>query len=283
MCVHPIRLKQHLELGLTTPCGFCIECRAKYARGWAIRCMHEASLYDANCFLTLTYDDGHVPLHGSLDRRAFPLFMKRLRKEFSHEKMRYYHCGEYGDRSGRPHYHALVFGFDFPDKTQWSVRNGFPVWRSCRLEALWPFGYAELGSVTFASAAYAARYVMKKADQVGRKKKYNVDDVTGERYEIEPEYATMSRGGRFGRGLAYGWYAQYGEEVARLESVVVAGKELPPPRYYDDLLRERSEAAYEVMKLRRARKNCRLGPTGERMARELIARKRLELAHERSL
>lgn len=291
MCVHPIQL-QSMAVGVKVPCGFCLECRKRHARGWAIRCMHEAALHERNCFITLTYADKHLPPYRSLDRRAFPLFMKRLRKEFSHEKMRYYHCGEYGDRSRRPHYHALIFGFDFPDKAEWGVRDGISIWRSGRLEALWPFGYSELGSVTFESAAYAASYVLKKADKVGKKKMWYCDAVTGAMHEIEPEYATMSRGGRVGRGVAHGWYEKYGAEVDRLESVVMAGKVLPVPRYYDELLRERDEAAYQVMKLRRLRKNWKFGPDDrpyevwleekrDAMAREVMARKRLEMIYRR--
>lgn len=281
-----------MSIGEKVPCGFCIECRKRHARGWAIRCMHEASLHERNCFVTLTYDDKYLPKHGSLDRRAFPLFAKRLRKKYATTPLRYYHCGEYGELNKRPHYHALIFGFDFPDKDIWAVRNGVPVWRSGSLAQLWGLGLSELGSVTFESAAYAASYVLKKADKVGLKKRWSCDRETGEMHEIEPEYATMSRGGRLGRGIAYGWYEKYGAEVARLESVVMAGKELPVPRYYDERLRERDEAAYEVMKLRRIRKNRKSGPddrpyevwleeTREALAREVIARKRLEEVHRR--
>ena len=95
---------------VSVPCGQCVGCRLEKSRQWAMRCVHEASLYDENCFITLTYDDEFLPVGGSLDKGAFPRFMKRLRKKFEPRRIRFYHAGEYGDRFGRPHYHALLFG-----------------------------------------------------------------------------------------------------------------------------------------------------------------------------
>lgn len=282
MCLKPIRLKQHLELGITTPCGFCLECRSRYARSWAIRCVHEAQMHEESCFGTLTYSDEHLPAHGSLVPADFTKFMKRLRKSIAPRKVRYYHAGEYGEANFRPHYHFLLFGYMPGEREPIGTKSGYPLFRSVELEKLWPYGMSSVGHVSFESASYVSRYVMKKVDQVGRKKKWSVDPETGESHEIVAEYSTMSRGGRHGRGLGFSWYAKYGEEVERLETVVVGGVELSPPRYYDGLLRERDEAAYEVMKLVRARKSCRLVTTNETMARELIARKRLEML-ERSI
>lgn len=281
MCTHPIKLKQHLEHGITTPCGFCIECRSRYARMWAIRCVHEASLHAENCFGTLTYSDEFLPEHGSLDRKAFPLFMKRLRKSIEPRKVKFYHAGEYGSVNFRPHYHFLLFGYMPAERVAICSRGEYPLYTSSELEALWPFGLSSCGEVSFSSASYVARYVMKKVDQVGRKPKYSCDPETGEMHEIEREYSTMSRGGRSGRGLGHGWYSQFGEEVERLGSVRMEGAEMQPPRYYDELLRERDEAAFEVMKLRRMRKFGRVVMYKERMAREVIARQRLDEAQRR--
>ncbi len=207
---------------VTVPCGQCIGCRLEKSRQWAMRCMHEASLYDDNCFITLTYDDESLPSRGSLDRAAYPKFMKRLRKRFSHERIRYYHCGEYGDQFGRPHYHSLLFGFDFPDKVPWTMRGDHRVWRSPELERLWPHGASEVGAVSFESAAYVARYVTKKVTGEPAAKHYD---------GREPEYATMSRRPGIGRA----WYEQFRCEVYASDSVVVRGKEMKPPRYYDGM------------------------------------------------
>jgi len=119
------------------PCGRCIGCRLERSRQWAVRMMHEASLHQDNCFITLTYDNEHLPKNASLVKRDFQLFMKRLRKAYPAVRIRFFHCGEYGEQYGRPHYHAILFGFDFPDKYFLGKRNQFPVWRSASLERLW--------------------------------------------------------------------------------------------------------------------------------------------------
>lgn len=224
------------DLPVTIPCGQCQGCRLERSRQWAIRCMHEASLYDENCFLTLTEDDAHLPANGSLDVRTFQLFMKRLRKRFDGKTIRYYHCGEYGDKYGRPHYHCLLFGFDFPDKAYWTTRNGFPIFRSSILEEIWGRGHCEIGSVTFESAAYVAGYIQKKimgtseqAEEL-RYQKYGYVDREGEVFMLQPEYSTMSRR----PGIGKPWLAKFGCEVYPEDGVVVRGRLMKPPKYYDN-------------------------------------------------
>ena len=166
------------------PCGNCTGCRLEKSRQWAIRCMHEAQMHEHNCFITLTFDEQHLHERKnkySVDVREFQLFMKRLRKRFG-AGIRFYHCGEYGEvcracaksrtyckcerfyRSiGRPHYHACIFGLDFVDKKLFSISpSGCPLYTSDALFELWPFGFHTIGELTFESAAYTARYVMKK-------------------------------------------------------------------------------------------------------------------------
>lgn len=277
MCVKPFYLR---ATGRAFPCGFCVECRAKYARSWALRCLHESQLHESCCYGTLTYQK--VPSYGTLVKRDLQLFWKRLRKSIEPKKVKYYAAGEYGEENGRPHYHFLLFGH--------AVSRGvvlreepYPLFRSPELEELWPAGMSSVGDVSFESAAYVARYVMKKVDQVGRKKKWNVDEESGEMVEIEPEFATMSRGGRTGRGLGHGWYERFGDEVHRNDSCVHDGKELPVPRYYDELLRERDVRALMVCKARRERKyGDKKLDLRELMAREVIAVQRLREA-ERAL
>ncbi len=214
---------------VTVPCGQCIGCRLEKSRQWAMRCVHEASLYEENCFITLTYDDERLPLSGSLDKTAFPKFMKRLRRRYDDQRIRFYHAGEYGDRFGRPHYHALLFGFDFADKYPWTTRSDFPVWRSEILESLWPHGQSEIGSVTFDSAAYVARYCVKKVTGDKADDFYSVVTELGEVVPIQPEYSTMSR--RPGIGKA--WYDEFKSEVYPSDGVVINGKVVKPPRFYD--------------------------------------------------
>lgn len=228
----------YADLPVEIPCGQCIGCRQEKSRQWAMRCMHEASLHDANCFVTLTYSDGCLPRLGSLDKRGFQLYMKRLRKMFAPRKVRFFCAGEYGGRTLRPHYHSLLFGVDFPDKELWSERNGMPVFRSRLLERLWPFGNSEIGSVTWQSAGYVAKYCQKKLTGLLAHEEY------GER---EPEFGLMSRKPGIGRE----WYERYKDEVYRQDSVVVNGKEMRPPKYYDNLMSEEDDKLLKRLKAAR--------------------------------
>ena len=147
-------------------------------------------MWDRNCFVTLTYNDEHLPANGSLNKRDITLFLKRLRKRYG-KGIRYYQCGEYGELLSRPHHHAILFNHDFEDKQLWSVRGGVRLYRSASLEQLWPYGYSTIGDVTFESAAYVARYVVKKI----------TGEREGEHYRGKmPEFATMSRRPGIGRG-----------------------------------------------------------------------------------
>ena len=121
------------------PCGQCIGCRLERSRQWAVRCMYEASLHTCNSFLTLTYDDDHIrwsPVTGeqTLYKRDLQLFMKRLRKHLEPLKVRFFACGEYGDNTYRPHYHVILFGYDFrSDRRLYKLSNaGFPYYISER-------------------------------------------------------------------------------------------------------------------------------------------------------
>lgn len=259
---------------VTVPCGQCVGCRLEKSRQWAMRCVHEASLHEENSFITLTYDDESLPVGGSLDKSAFPKFMKRLRKRFDDQRIRFYHAGEYGDRFGRPHYHALLFGFDFRDKYPWSERQGLPVWRSPTLESLWPDGQSEVGSVTFESAAYVARYCVKKVTGKQADEYYSVTLETGEVVHVQPEYATMSRR----PGVGSKWYEQFKCEVYPSDGVVVRGKAMKPPRFYDGL-HEMSHPA-EMARVKGARRRAR-DPDEERGSRlfdcQTVAKARLRL------
>lgn len=227
---------------LSIPCGQCVGCRLERSRQWAVRCMHEASLYEDNSFLTLTYDKEHLPLDGSLVLSHMQDFFKRLRRRYEGKKIRYYHCGEYGESLGRPHYHALLFNHGFKDKRLFSNRYGNNrIYTSDELSSLWTQGFSVIGDVTFESAAYVARYVMKK--------------VTGKKADSHyagrrPEYTTMSRR----PGIGKGWYDKFKGDVFPLDRLVVNGKETRPPRYYQDLLAKEDRSLAEFLKLERESK-----------------------------
>ncbi len=142
---------------IALPCGQCIGCRISQSKNWAIRCVHEASLHEFNCFVTLTYNESSLPTGGTLVKRDVQLFLKRLRKQFSGLTIRFYCCGEYGENLLRPHYHLILFGVDFPDKYLMSQsKAGIKIYRSPTLERLWTYGFSSIGNVTFESAAYGA-------------------------------------------------------------------------------------------------------------------------------
>lgn len=215
------RKDAYVDLPVEIPCGQCIGCRLERSRAWAVRCIHEAKLHDQNCFLTLTYSPENLPPSGSLQKDHIQKFFKRFRKKIAPLKLRYFYCGEYGEKLQRPHYHAIIFGYDFPDKKL--LRRGqHPLYTSEILSQLWPFGLSSIGSVTFESAAYVARYVTKKV--TGDK----AADHYGDRV---PEYVDMSRR----PGIAMEFAEKFKKEILDNDSVICRGIEMRPPRYYDKL------------------------------------------------
>ena len=136
------------------PCGSCIQCRLNKAKEWAVRCVLESLCHNDNWFLTLTYDDEHLPKDGKLHREDIQKFLKRLRKRCG--SFRYFGCGEYG-RSKRPHFHLILFGLKL------SVHfNPFKKTKSKDIDAVWPFGLYDIGEVSYASCNYVAQYSCKK-------------------------------------------------------------------------------------------------------------------------
>lgn len=219
----------------TVPCGRCLGCRADQARQWSIRILHECQMHEAAWFATLTYEDERIPENGSLDPEDLRGFFKSLRREEPAGTVSYYACGEYGERTQRPHYHAVLFGPEFLDRRVLCDRGSSRVWRSSSLEAHWPYGMCELGTVTPASAAYVAGYVRKKVSRKVNPDHYTrVDPDTGELVELEPEFSRMSLRPAIGRR----WIERYWKEVYPADRVVVQGFETKPPRYYDKWMDE---------------------------------------------
>lgn len=221
-------------------CGQCIGCRLEYSRQWAVRIMHEAALHENNVFVTLTYKEAP----NSLEYGDFQRFMRRLRKERGYA--RFFACGEYGEEGGRPHFHAVLFGVRFDDGEYLGKSgSGSKLYRSVALSELWPHGYASYGSVTFESAAYVARYVVKK--------------VTGDGADAHyagrvPEFARMS----LRPGIGARWLEKYWSDVFPEGKVVSRDHVSNAPRYYrkkfaerfPDLARVRSDEQMEEIQKR---------------------------------
>nr|UQB76407.1 replication associated protein [Flumine microvirus 17] len=208
------------------------------SRQWAMRCMDEASLYSENCFVTLTYDEKHLPSNRSLSKREFQLFLKRLRKflgrdRLDSEPLRYFGCGEYGPENGRPHYHILLFNVSFPDRVYLkTTASGEKIFRSPSLEKVWKFGFSSVGDVTFKSAAYVARYNLKKVNGVVGKSDYFVRS-SGE--VLEKEFVEMSRGSRKRGtgGIGRAWIEKFRSDVFPRGVRVIKGLDTPSCRFYD--------------------------------------------------
>lgn len=274
--LYATRTGQHF----TVPCGKCSGCRRQTALTWATRCMHEAAQHTHNAYITLTYNDKHAPSDYTLRHRDFQLFLKRLRNALckiadpaitalqarmldgtsyhasdigltnTRATMRYYMAGEYGEKYGRPHFHALLFGMDFADKQYHGRTNaGEKIYKSATLDRLWGKGYASIGNVTFASAAYIARYVMKKRTGDGNKKNYEIiDPETGEIYFRPKEYNQMSRRPAVGKT----WFEQYHADYIHDDKIRLSdGRQLKPPRYYDKQLKKLDREIYEHTKIAR--------------------------------
>jgi hypothetical protein len=263
------RRDQSYGTKMTVACGGCLGCRLDKSKEWAARIVHEASMYQDNCFITLTYDPEHLPRDGSLNKEHFQKFMKRLRRRFPDRRIRYYHCGEYGNNYDRPHYHACLFNLDFPDKELFSNREGNYLFTSKILEDVWRYGFCTVGELTYESAAYCARYVLKKVTGERAHDHYSrVDLITGEVYELQPEYTTMSRGStckehrgmpyqkecrNCSRGIGREWYEKYKEDLFPSDEVPVPGRGVfkKVPRYYEEQLGAESECELEAVKQRR--------------------------------
>jgi hypothetical protein len=231
-------------------CGQCIGCKLERSRQWAIRCVNEASLYEDNCFLTLTFSPEYLKKRKnpwSLDVRDYQLFMKRLRKKYG-KNIRFFHCGEYGEKNRRPHYHAIIFNFDFPDKKLWKIVNENRLYISDDLSSLWPFGFSTIGDVTFESAAYVARYITKKVTGEAAKDHYIwCDEETGEAHPLKPEYTTMSRR----PGIGKEWFDKYRNDVYPSDFITMNGKKIRPPKYYDKIMEATRPYEFEEIKEKR--------------------------------
>lgn len=220
------------------PCGTCNSCRDSRAREWASRCVLEASRHRDNSFLTLTYSDQHLPPAGpdghTLRSGDLQKFWKRLRKRTG-VALKYLACGEYGDLSRRPHYHALVFGYRPQDLVFYKRSGDSLLFTSKFLEDVWSFGFVTVGDVTAASSAYVSRYVMKKAYGAAAQERYA---------NLEPEFLRCSH------GLGAGHLSQ-----VNLHDRVSAtpGVYSPTPRYYLKKLEAEGSPLFSELKEQRRR------------------------------
>lgn len=283
-CYHPIKgfrtpsgvvfaeLGRYDILGsIEIPCGQCIGCRMRRASDWALRVMHEASMWEKNCFVTLTYAPGHLPPNASLEHNDYQLFMKRVRKHHQGRTIRYYMCGEYGEKEQRPHYHACLFNVDFREDRQLKGKSGsgFPYFEQKELTRLWPHGFATVQDLVPETASYCARYIMKKALGEDAKTAYNIIDEDGVITRRAPEYSAMS----LKPGIGAAWYDKYKRDVYPHDFVIHNGQQKQVPRYYDKLLKREKAMILDEIEHARQRRGQAAAPDNtdaRRLVRETV-------------
>lgn len=215
---------------LMLPCGHCLGCISQYRLEWACRILLEASLYEKNCFITLTFDDCYLPKDNKPHREHIVKFFKRFRKRVGN--IRYFYCGEKGDKSGRAHYHAILFGYDFPDKVlHGRTSKGSLIYVSPLLQELWPYGLSSIGELEPGSACYVAQYANKKK-------------LTG---EDDGSFVGMSRKPGLGADkFNINWFAS--------DTIYNALGESTIPRFFHKMLEGLNPFYYEVWKTERKKR-----------------------------
>ena len=261
-----------------------------------MRCVHEASLHNENSFITLTYDEDNVPSTGTLRKRDWRNFMKRLRRDIHPIKIRFLMCGEYGENQdltttetiGRPHYHAIIFGWDFPDKEMESANHrGEPVYTSKQLNQAWNQGFTTIGDFSFDSAAYVARYVTKKITGEEATTHYlrtikNPPEVgTGPIAPLLPEF----NGASLKPGIAREWFNKYRHDMDK-GFITMRGIKMPPPKYYANCYAQVDDDHWQTLA---AEKRASINPddpdkTPERLRvrEKLVLRKALKLKRNKA-
>lgn len=240
------------------PCKNCLGCRVNHAASWAVRGAHERMMHDDACSITLTYSEDHVPWSG-LQKKHLQDFFKRLRRQLEYYDMpgqgfKYMACGEYGEQLERPHFHAVFFGLDFPDKYFWRTTElGHKVYRSDFLESQWTFGNCEIGNADDDMINYVASYILKKVNgekMVDHYSTYLHCDVLLNRFDwIRPqEFFLSSR--RPAIGLTF--LQDYWDDIFSYDELVLHGRFKNIPTYYLNKLRDKSEGIYQMIKRERA-------------------------------
>ena len=227
------------------PCGMCINCRLRRSQDWAIRMVHEAKSHPTASFVTLTYDDAHLPKNNQLDYSHVQLFIKKLRKQLDQQRITFYRVGEYGGMTKRPHYHLLIFNYDFRDirtyKSQPNHVTKTPTsgdhiyYKSTFADALWGHGFVDIGYVDYPTAQYVAKYVTKK-------------QVTPDLDCLSvPETSSMSKK----RPIGISWIEKYYSDVYPHDYVVLNQKKLQPPKFYDLWLQKNHPDLWTTVKQKR--------------------------------
>jgi len=302
------------ESVLELPCGKCAQCRVARAQEWALRCHHEAQFHRHDdgspnaAFVTLTFENeglafrelkyGTHPL--SLSVRDWQLFAKRLRQHIARQhrrrekklglvpsdppKFKFFAVGEYGREKLRPHYHVLLFGWDFSeDRVQCTDEGGMSFFLSPTLEKLWGYGRTDIRPMTPETINYVCRYVVKKlTGEDANRFLQRIDPDTGDVITVAPEFAVMSRN----PGIGARWFDRFKDDVYPDNFVILKGRPTRVPRYYANRLKqqdpERAEAVADKAK-EKAKKFLPEKITNRRKVKVKVTKARIKLAASRKL
>lgn len=246
----PIVFKEEGTLGarpVTIPCGKCIGCKIDKSREWTIRCINELTVHDSNCFITLTYDNVHVPENQSIDIKDFQDFMRELRRKYAPKKIRYFACAEYGEQGDRPHFHAILFGIKFDDSLDYVI-NGKKLWSSGELSKIWTKGFNTVGEATSESISYVAGYVSKKIQREMENEGFvNIESGEDDIWFRKREVVMMSRR----PGIGYMWFKRYHKSIMKDDFLINEGFQFKVPRYYDKLHEAIDKGNHDLVKYNR--------------------------------
>lgn len=235
-----------MDYQIEIPCGRCVECRLEKSREWANRMILEMPYHSMTSFITLTYDDDHLPRRyvyddktkldarlydSSLVKRDLQLFIKRLRFSLPDVKISYYACGEYGDQTHRPHYHIIIFGYQPDDLKLYKItKRQETLYTSASLQRIWNKGYVIIGNVSWDSCRYVAGYVQKKL--------YGKDAEIYEQYNIVPPFSLMSLKPTIGKR----YYDDHKHEIMKYDEIFIKKGDkvlkVKPPKYYKRLYKQ---------------------------------------------
>lgn len=220
------------------PCGRCIGCKLERSRQWAARCVHEDKMSETSCFITLTYDNKNL-LSPSLVYPDFQDFIKRLRENLNGRRISYYMCGEYGSKTARPHFHALVYDWRPHDlRPHQMLDSGHMIYTSGFLESVWGKGFCPVGDVTFESAAYVARYITTKITG---------DDADAHYSGRVPEFNQMS----LKPAIGFRFFEKYCHDFFAKDELIINGHPSNIPRYYNKMYEKFHPKAYAFIRKKR--------------------------------
>lgn len=231
-------LRHDFVSSLDLPCGRCMGCRLDRSRDWAIRCVHESKLHKQNSFVTLTYSPEHLPPDNGLHYEHFQKFIRRLRKKAP--KFRFFMCGEYGDDTDRPHYHAILFGLSFPDQQRFGGSDAKPVYISRTLEHIWGLGSCTVQAVNFSTARYVAGYIHKKRLGKDAAKFYERVTTDGEIISRALPLSRMS----LKPGIGRPWLDKFFTDAFPHGNVISKGRETKTPKYYERIYKKLDPDGY---------------------------------------